>query len=88
MPTQPTDRLAFASAGAVPPQFRDRAPMRSGTQPTRYHIEMQVQSDWCRTVHSFDNRQEARAEFAAIQKRVPTGWYRLVSETVLETVTP
>lgn len=24
MTSQPTDRLAFASAGAVPPQFRDR----------------------------------------------------------------
>jgi len=62
--------------------------MRSGTQATKYHVEMFVQNNWSRTKHSFDNRQEARDFFSMYLDEHPTWWVRLVSETVLETVTP
>lgn len=64
------------------------ATMRSGTQPTRYRIEMMVQNDWKRTVHTFGKRQEAKDAFDKMLADHPTWWLRLVSETVLETVTP
>jgi hypothetical protein len=62
--------------------------MKTGIQPTRYHIEILVQSEWTRTKHSFDDHEEAQAFFTKMLIEDPTWWLRLVSETVLETVTP
>lgn len=68
--------------------FVARVTKQSGTQPTEYHIEMFVQSGWVRTKHSFKSREEAKARFFDKTSDDPRGWYRLVSATVLETVTP
>lgn len=62
--------------------------MRSGTQPTSYRIEMIIQGAWRPTIHTFSQRKAAQAAFKTMLAEHPTWWLRLVSVTVLETVTP